>query len=279
MYDKIISYILTMKTNCGTLTDQDIKKMCTEGNLVTNNYNKLSVKQACYELRAGHTYYDISNNNKKITISKDEYILLKPKQIIVIITFESLNIPSNFIGRISAKGALFTLGITPINTYADPGFFGNLGLVMNNQSNNYIKIKPKEAIAKIEFSKLENSVESTYHGQHGYQTGVWPIRSDLILSADEIKTDKRIFETAKELELSYGDGLGKVISRVFRFERLLLGSAVLYLIFMMCLIGFMVLKGVDGELILSPVISIISGVVASAVFSILTWFGTNLRRK
>lgn len=86
-----------------------------------------------------------------------------------------LALPSNVLARILAKGQLVSLGILPVNTYADPGFEGRLGITLFNATRRYIAIKPGQPIAKIEFTVLNRDVERPYAGQHGYETEIWPI--------------------------------------------------------------------------------------------------------
>lgn len=264
-----------MAISVGTLSDQEIKRLCEQNELIRENYDEKFIKQSCYELRAGNIYYDISNSAKRFELKEDEYILIKPHQVIVIITKESLNLPGNILGRILSKGSLFSIGISPVNTYADPGFYGNLGIVFNNLSNNYIKIKQDQSIAKIEFSKLEEPVRTKYNGQHGFQTNTWPIRQDLILSDEEIKKDERIFSFDKELELSYGKNLSSVIRRVFKYERYLIVSFITYITFTLLLIAFMLIKDVSGETILSPIISIAIGVGSNIIFGVISIIATS----
>ena len=215
-----IDYVTRLSV--GTLNDIDIFDCCKNGLLIEKNFDKEFIKQACYELRAGYTYYDISDDAKRYEINEGEYILLKPKQIISIITQESLSLPTNMIGRVLAKGSLFSLGIIPVNTYADPGFSGNLGIVLNNLSNNFIKIFPKDSIAKIEFSKMARPVSKPYNGQHGYQTHIWPIRKDLILTPEEYLNENRIYSKIDEIRISYGDIIADAFRRVYVFESTLM---------------------------------------------------------
>src|SRR5690625_5182082 len=189
-----------IETSVGSLNDKDIKRLCNNGKLIVEEYEEKNVKQACYELRASNIYYDVTTSDIKITVEENNYILIKPKQLVVIITKEKIELPADMLGRILTKGKLFSVGLLPVNTYADPGFSGNLGIVFSNLSNNYIKIKPKEAIAKIEFCKLEHPVEKPYTGQHGYETGIWPIPKDLILTKEEIMSDERIKSLPDEIE-------------------------------------------------------------------------------
>ena len=259
----------------GTLADKDIITYCKEGKLIIEEYCEKNIKQACYELRASNIYYDLVNGNKKNVLNQDEYILIKPKQMVVIITMETLELPLNILGRILTKGKLFSIGLLPVNTYADPGFTGQLGVVFNNLSNNFIKIYPGETIAKIEFCKLENSVSKPYSGQHGYQTKIWPVPIDMILTEEEIINDKRIKTIEEEIELSYGKGVGQVIKRVYKFERHLILAASFYLFFSLIFIAMLAGK---GENILTPIFSVIAGVISNIVFSLLVYFSTKLKR-
>jgi dCTP deaminase len=259
----------------GTLSDEDIKEYCGNGKLIISNFTDANIKQACYELRASNTYYDLADGNRKYQLEQGEYILIKPKQLIVIITMESLELPKDMLGRILTKGKLFSIGLLPVNTYADPGFTGELGIVLYNLSNSYIKVKPGEAIAKIEFSKLFNDVKRSYNGQHGYQTGIWPIPTDMILTQDEIDSDQRIKSESDELELTYGKVIGRITKRIFKFERYLVLATIVYLLFSILLIAYLSIKDSTS---LSIVISMIVGVISNALFAGITYFATNIKR-
>ncbi len=269
--------IVEIDTKIGTLSDNDIKKLCKKNILIESNYSEDRVKQACYELRCGNIFYDLSKNIKNPKpqkISNSNYILLKPKQTLVVITHESLRLPNDILGRILTKGVLFSIGVLPVNTYADPGFSGHLGIILSNISNSYIKIYPGEPIAKIEFSRLEHPVSQPYQGQHGYQTRIWPIRNDLILDPTEIKNDPRIGNTFEELELSYGKDLAKVIKRVFDYERKLLLFTSIYLMIMILLIAIMA-----GTQWIDKTIAVILGVIANVITTTILHFATNLKDK
>ena len=44
----------------GTLNDSEIINLLERGKLIIENGNRSNVKQACYELRAGNIYFDLS---------------------------------------------------------------------------------------------------------------------------------------------------------------------------------------------------------------------------
>ena len=263
-----------MQTNIGTLSDTDIRELCRSGKLITEEFNERNIKQACYELRASNIYYDVANSDRKIEIDDSDYILIKPKQLVVIIALETLELPNDILGRILTKGKLFSVGLLPVNTYADPGFSGKLGIVFCNLSNNYLKIKPKEAIAKIEFTKLENPVDRAYSGQHGYSAEIWPIPREMILTLEEIESDHRIKTPSEEIKLAYGKDIGNVIDRVFNFEKKLIFASICYLTFTLILIC-----SLQSTSWLTNTVSVLIGVVSNIIFSFVTYFATNLRRR
>lgn len=262
----------------GTIVDTHLKKLCETGTLITENYNERSIKQACYELRSSNIYYDVYNSNAPIEINDDEYILIKPKQCIVSITKESLLLPSDVLGRILTKGKLFSIGISAVNTYADPGFSGRIGIVLINLSNKYIKLKPGESIAKIEFSRLPSNVEKPYSGQHGYETEIWPIPTGMTLTEDEITNDKRILNEIEEISLSLGPQLGRHLQRIFKFERRFLSFNLiaLFILFVLLLIFN---KLTPGAAPISWTQTLIGGLVINGITQIIIYFATHFRSK
>lgn len=185
----------------GTLTDREILELATAGSLITENFEARFVKQACYELRAGSTFYrpDDPDGGHRHDVAPGGDILIKPKQLVVIITMESVDLPPNMLGRVLLKGKLFSVGLTPVNTYADPGFSGRLGIVLFNAGNRYLRIRPGEPIAKVEFARLSEPVSRPYRGQHGFQTGILPIAGDMVLSREEADRDPRVGRPVEEL--------------------------------------------------------------------------------
>jgi dCTP deaminase len=257
----------------GTYSDAAIREMGLAGKLIVENFDERNIKQACYELRASKLYYEPPQPQ---TQEASDFILLRPNQLIVVITLESIELPANVLARILTKGQLFSIGIQPVNTYADPGFSGRLGIVLHNASTNYIRINPGDAIAKLEFSRLERAVEKPYQGQHGYQTKIWPIPVDNVLSAAELQAcikNGRVGNSVDEIERTHGPLVGRVIRRVYGFERRLLISAAVYFI---CTIALLAAAGTDT--FKSVTVNLLVGVGANLVFSVLIYLGTNLRR-
>lgn len=258
----------------GTLADFEIAAHSEKHDLIEEGFDARRVKQACYELTAGSVYYDLSDNKKRHEVKKGEYVLVKPKQLLVVITSEKLRLAPDMLGRILTKGHLFSLGLMPVNTYADPGFSGHLGIVLYNVSNHYIKLPQGEPIAKIEFCRLQYPVRVPYHGQHGYETQIWPIRDDLVLSDGDVASDPRVKSVVEEIELAYGPGIGRVMRRVFAHERRLFGAASIYLVATLALIGLTARTGW-----MSPALNVGLGILANIVWAGTSYLATNLKRR
>lgn len=262
-----------MENIIGTLTDINIQEYVDKNLLIKNNFTSVGIKQACYELRASNIFYNpIESSDKRTVPDNSDYILLKPNQITVIITEEELFIPDDILGRILTKGSLFSLGINAVNTYVDPGFKGRLGIVFQNQSTKYIKIKVGQPIAKIEFSKLHKSVQTPYHGQHGYDTEIWPIKSDLLVSDDELEKVFKVKKSSEEIGLLYGNQLQSVFDRVLVYERRFFGGLILYIILTLLYIGAsFYFDGTIGS-VLTPLASAVAGVISNFLFTAISFF-------
>ena len=247
----------------GTIVDGDIIRLAQSSQLIVEGFDEKYVKQACYELRASDIFYDVQllAEDKRIIVNPGDGYLLKPHCHAVSIVQERIELPKNVLGRILTKGRLFSIGILPVNTYADPGFEGRLGIALYNASNRYIMIKPGEPIAKIEFSLLPKSVVRPYSGQHGYDTQMWPIATHLCVQPTDASVKSKIGTIEEELALSYGPQIAN-ISKQLRFYR--------YTVWMQLIIaaiGFAIIFTLYGQLTI--VASLIIGVLANLLTTLL----------
>lgn len=265
------------KTNTGTLVDSEIKDLVEKGLLITSDFDPSRLKQACYELRASQIYFDLSSDQpdtkNDAATEYGGYILLKPRHSVAVIVKEVIDLPDDMLGRVLSKGSLFSLGIVPVNTYADPGFSGRLGIILTNTSNNYIRIIDGEPIAKIEFSRLPKPVAKSYNGQHGYETKIWPYRKELFLSAGEISKDPRIGTQWQEFGSIHGAYVEKVLDRVFMYERR-------YLIVSLVAFGVGIwLTKFGTENPSAALVGAVVGIVVNLLTQLVNYLILNVRRK
>jgi dCTP deaminase len=247
-----------------TLSDADIEQYIANGNLVRGGSNA-QIGPACYELRMGGVYYDLTEGDRRIDATATGTILIKPGHRVVLITMEELVIPHNFIARVSSKGSLFSIGLTPVSTYADPGFSGNLGIVTQNQSDKFIEIPIGEPIAKVDFSLLSNPSRQPYRGQHGFQTQVWPIKRHLQKTYADLQGDSRVESEVAESYKILPRAVANVLKRVQSKQRI-----VDWAIFVAVLMNALVLAAVSTNFF-DTAISLVINLISSAVVGLMLW--------
>lgn len=252
-----------------TLSNIDLEAEMKSGKLLTGVDLKM-VEGSSYQLRLGNVYYDLSENGKRFELNADQKVLIKPGHRVVLITQEEFDVPHNMVSRIVSKGSLFSVGLSPVATYADPGFSGKLGIVTQNFSNHYIELSQGEPIAKADFTLLSQPSTKPYKGQHGFQAEIWPIKAHLQKSHKEVSGDNRVFSEQKEA-LALLPEATRVIIRQLETRVLWLLAAIVLAIGINGLTLYLAdsqsnflnhIYGVAGSLIASGIIALIALSVA-----------------
>jgi dCTP deaminase len=201
-----------------TLVDSEIAREISSGGLILNA-DKERIGPACYELRMGPIYYDLTEGDRRVEVGEGQKILIKPGHRVVLITLEKLLVPADMFARVASKGSLFSIGLSPVCTYADPGFQGNLGIVTQNISDKYIELPIGEPIAKIDFTRLLRKVDHPYQGQHGFQAQIWPIKHHLQKDYGQVKGDPRVESEKKEAYKLLPAATARMLRRMERRQR------------------------------------------------------------
>jgi dCTP deaminase len=254
-----------------TLSDADIGAEIQAQRLI-HNADPTRLRGACYELRMGNVYYDLTEDGKRIALTPGQMVLIKPGHRVVLITSEELDVPNDVLVRVISKGSLFSVGLSPVATYADPGFAGNLGVVTQNISDKYIELPQGEPIAKAEFTRLASSVVHPYQGQHGFQAGIWPIKSHLQKEHHEVATDPRVRSEKEEAFALLPVETRTVIRRIEATQlwtNIGLAVAIVINSIMLFLIGHQLMDNIYG---------IVGNLVASAIIGLATVTATLLRK-
>lgn len=247
-----------------TLSDIEIESGMAKGELVKNGAAK-QLGPACYELRMGNVYYDLTEGDRRIDVPVGGSILIKPGHRVVLITLEELAVPHNVIARIASKGSLFSIGLSPVSTYADPGFSGNIGIVTQNLSEKFIELPVAESIAKVDFSMLSSFARNPYRGQHGFHTQIWPIKHHLQRTFEDLKNDPRVesedAESYKILPRATVNALRKLARRQRQIDWALLGAI---------LLNALVLTAVTGKWV-EITTAIWTNLISTAIVAVFVW--------
>lgn len=247
-----------------TLSDHQIKLEIDSGKLVKNGDNA-QVGPACYELRMGSIYYDLTENGRRIDAGKMGNVLIKPGHHVVLITLEKLEIPHNMLARVFSKGSLFSVGLSPVCTYADPGFTGNLGLVTYNLSDKYIEIPLGESIAKVDFELLSSDASNPYRGQHGFHTQIWPIKSQLQKTYEEVRLDNRVESEENEAFKILPSSTARSIRILQKRQKFINYSILIALLLNATAFGFF-LRNPEGF-----IAGVLINIFSSALVGIIMW--------
>lgn len=255
-----------------TLNDEDIAQEFTQQRLIVNaDLNRLA--GACYELSMGSVYYDLTESGSRFALAPGEKALLKPGHRVVLITAEELNVPVDVLVRIVSKGSLFSVGLSPVATYADPGFKGNLGIVTENNSDKYIELPQGEPIAKADFTRLSGPAARPYHGQHGFQAGIWPIKTHLQKTHAQLAHDPRVQSERAEALALLPPATRTIIKKIERSQAWINGAIAIAMVVNACAL-FAIGRGwIDAFH------AILTNLVSSAIVGLLTFFITYSRRK
>jgi len=254
-----------------TLSDVDITHEINCNRLILNPSIN-GAAGACYELSMGGVYYDLTEEGKRFALSPGEKALVKPGHRVVLITAEEFDVPSDVLVRIVSKGSLFSVGLSPVATYADPGFKGNLGIVTENISDKYIELPQGEPIAKADFTRLTSSAAKVYHGQHGFQAGIWPIKTQLQKTHADLKGDPRVKSERDEALALLPSATRIIIRRIERSQAWINGALAVAMI-----VNAGALFAI-GRGWIDAFHAILTNLVSSAIVGLLTFFVTYFRR-
>lgn len=259
----------------GVLVDEDLVLLGTNGLLISKEFEQSQVKQSCYELRVGKIAYFLSRpeSERKKVIDEENPLTIRPQEVVTIITFEEVNLPDFVLGRIISKGHLFSIGLSPVITYVDPGFAGNLGITFINLSKRIIKFKLKDSICKIEFEKLGKHVQHPYRGQHNLASDIWPI--DVSKFAPKRKIERKDVvdnELLKSDAEYFGEPFDLILERMKHVDRQIQQLRFLFASIVSILAGtalyFVIQKALDVWRILSD--SMQTEIVSAVITGIFT---------
>lgn len=249
-----------------TLADLDIEAEVKEGRLITGDFEKRNLHQACYELRMGDVYYDLTEDNVRVAVPRGKKILIKPLHRVVLITKEELAIPADILARITSKGSLFSIGLSPVSTYADPGFSGQIGIVTQNISDKYIELSVGESIAKVEFSQLTRAVTQPYQGQHGFRTDIWPIKLQMQRTYEDVKNDSRVKDELIEAYQVTPAATVRLLKYMHSQQRWVLGVGAISVISNVAVLLFASTKLIDGA------VGLLTTLLGSAIVGGIVFF-------
>lgn len=127
--------------------------------IIGSDYNVKNIENASYELLLGDEIY--TNNDSTKTVLKDNHsqFELKPGQFALLITKETLRIPSKYLGLISLKFGFKKRGLVNISGFhVDPGFIGKLKFSVYNAGSKSIILQRGKPYFVLWLSELTSEL-------------------------------------------------------------------------------------------------------------------------
>lgn len=144
------------------IVDTEIKKLCEQEILISDNYNPDNVGSVSYDLTI--EYIRVYDEKKKEYINETSFELY-PNKTIFICTSETLTIPDNMIGIINEKTSVMREGLLVNAPNYQPGICSKCFIRVTNISEHIITIKQGKKIAQILFDTLSQTPECPYNNQ------------------------------------------------------------------------------------------------------------------
>jgi dCTP deaminase len=160
------------------LSDRDIKKSIKEGRIVIEPMFPNSLQPASVDLHLGADFLifrteknicidpkePIDDMMERATIDKDHQFIIHPGEFSLGMTYETVGVGDDIVGRLEGKSSLGRIGLIIHATagYLDPGNKLKMTLELHNVSPLPIKLYYKMPIAQMSFTPLTSPAEHPY---------------------------------------------------------------------------------------------------------------------
>lgn len=170
------------------LSDVDIKKAVTSGEVVIKPFTRAQLQPASYDIRLGNKFVEndasathIIDPARKIFAKTTEKIVRDGAEFVLHPGVSVLGLSKEYFGsdhflaQVSGKSSLARIGLMIHNTAGiiNPGHFLHITFEITNQSNVPIILRPGMEIAQITFSKLTSPPERNYRAVGRFAKDNW----------------------------------------------------------------------------------------------------------
>ncbi len=195
------------------LTDVEIEK----ANFIIRDYDAASLRGCTYEFRVSDIAYRYDYDARVSRQERSDNHVIRPLETVTIITKETVCLDRLHFLSLFSKGFLFSLGIVPVSTGADPGFEGRLGITLTNMSARPVKLPVDTRFVKGIFHQLLHETARPYAGQHGDASVSWPYPAQF--HEENFSQREYIADMNRFLPRSIADA----VAASLRFSRMLTG--------------------------------------------------------
>jgi len=183
------------------LSDRDIIEALETGRITIDPPPDLAVQlgSVSVDFRLGRTFMvfehsrhsfidprqpqSIGDAMRTIEVAEDEPFIMQPGDFALASTIESLELPSDLLGRLEGRSSIARLGITVHSTAAvfEPGWIGTATMELSNLGRMAVALYPGMRICAFSFETVSSPVMTPYRTKKGnkYAGQITPQASQL----------------------------------------------------------------------------------------------------
>lgn len=140
------------------LAHEMIEKLMDAGRLIIDG-DKNCIQQSSYDLRLGNELYVVGKKTPEKLSDRHPYLSLAPGQFALLTTFETVDIPREYMGFITMRSHFKFQGLVNISGFhVDPTYKGKLLFAVQNVGPSDIRLKYAERTFTIFFSTVDGDV-------------------------------------------------------------------------------------------------------------------------
>jgi dCTP deaminase len=183
------------------LSDVDIKRYIAEGKIkITPELPPEQFGSCSVDFRLGnefsvfeysrHPYIDLKEKGslqdimRKVMVPTGEAFVLQPRDFVLAITEETLDLGNDVLGRLEGRSSLGRIGIIVHGTAGlfDPGWIGKATLELSNLSRMAVALYPGMRVCSFTFEQVSTPVSVSYRDKPGnkYAGQTSPVASRLV---------------------------------------------------------------------------------------------------
>ncbi|NJF25484.1 dCTP deaminase [Thermococcus sp. Bubb.Bath] len=140
-----------------------------EKEILIEPFSKESLQPAGYDLRVGK---EAHINGKLIDVEKEGKFIIPPKTHALVLTLERVKLPDDVMGDMKIRSSLAREGLLGSFAWVDPGWDGNLTLMLFNASNEPVELEYGERFVQIAFIRLDGPARNPYRGNYQGSTRI-----------------------------------------------------------------------------------------------------------
>lgn len=176
------------------------EKFSAKAKEIVAPYDERHLKHGAYELAVGPEVFITSSEVKQI-LGEREQISIHSGQFGLLITEETVHIPTTAIGFISIRASIKFQGLVNVSGFhVDPGFSGRLKFAVYNAGSRDLTFERGERIFMMWLSDLDRETSDPYRGKREGQMGV--AAEDVRQLHGDIASPAALKHQLKELETS-----------------------------------------------------------------------------